>query len=121
MKKFRKVLKGDVIKHKGWRRAAKITIIVFAVIALITMFLSPILKYLVEKYDVKYTGREITMSSAYINPFTGYFHFNNFRMYEQKSDSVFLYAKRVAVRFDLSKFLTKTYEIRSSNYVSPRQ
>ena len=54
-------------------KAKKIMIIVAATIlglvALVIIFISPISKYLVEKYDVTYTGREIKMDWAYVNKY----------------------------------------------------
>ncbi|HKC69770.1 MAG TPA: hypothetical protein VKG26_16140, partial [Bacteroidia bacterium] len=52
---------------------------------LVIVFISPITKYLIEKYDFKYTGREITLDWAYVNPFTGYIHLNNLKIFENKS------------------------------------
>ena len=83
-------------KIKWWKKISGLkktllitacTILLFAI--LIIVFISPITKYLVEKYDERYTGRQITMDWAYVNPFTGYIHFNNFKINESKSDSVF--------------------------------
>src|SRR5882672_3076117 len=78
---------------------------------LIILFISPITKYLVEKYDEKYTGRQIKMDWAYVNPFTGYVHFSNLKIYESKSDSLFFSAQGLSANFSLLKILSKTYEI----------
>lgn len=86
---------------------SSITIFVVVVI----LFISVISKYLIEKYDVKYTGRQITLDWAYVNPFSGYIHFSNFKIYEQKSDSVFFSANGVSVNISMLKLLSKTYEI----------
>jgi len=88
-------------------------------VALALILLSPIVKYLVQKYDVKYTGREITISSAYLNPFTGYLRLNNLMIYEQKSDSIFLEAKSLRLNMELTKLLGKTYEISSITLEKP--
>jgi Domain of Unknown Function (DUF748) len=91
-----------------------ILILVIAVILLI----SPITKYLIEKYDVKYTGRQIKMDWVYVNPFTGYVHFSNLKIYESRtnsnvkeSDSIFFSAKGLSAKFALHKLLSKTIEI----------
>lgn len=86
------------------------TTIVIAVI-IIFVFTSSIAKYLVEKYDEKYTGRQITMDWAYVNLFTGFIHFNNLKIYEYKSDSVFFSAADVKANFAMLKMFSKTYEI----------
>src|ERR1035437_3231455 len=82
-------------------------------VVLASVFISPITKYLVEKYDMKYTGRQIKMDWAYVNPFTGYIHFNNVKIYELNSDSIFFSANGVSANISMFKMLskTKTYEI----------
>ncbi len=89
----------------------RITIIIFILIVLIIGFISPITKYLIEKYDVKYTGREITIDWLYINPFTGYIYLNDLKVYEFKSDKLFLYTKSITVNLEMHKLLSKTYEV----------
>jgi len=90
------------------------------IVLLVLIFLSPIVKYLVQKYDVKYTGREITISSAYLNPFTGYLRLNDLTIYEFESDSVFLKASSLRLNLELTKLLNKTYEISSLTLEKPR-
>src|ERR1019366_1348238 len=85
--------------------------IIIITIVIIVLFISPITKYLVEKYDEKYTGRQITMNWAYVNPFTGYIHFDKFKIYEFKSDSVFFSADGVSINIAMLKLFSKTYEI----------
>lgn len=94
------------------------TIIIMAVVVI--LFISPITKYLVQKYDEKYTGRQITMDWAYVNPFTGYIHFSNLKIYEPKSDSVFFSANGVNVNFAMLKMLSKTYEITELSLTRPK-
>src|SRR5437868_3696126 len=80
------------------------SVVIIITVAVVILFISPITKYLVEKYDVQYTGRQITMDWAYVNPFTGYVHFSNFKIYElnslptgQAGDSVFFSAKGLSM------------------------
>jgi uncharacterized protein DUF748/AsmA-like protein len=87
-----------------------ISTIVIIVVAIV-LFISPITKYLIEKYDEKYTGRQITLDWAYVNPFSGYIHLNNLKIYEMKSDSVFFSANGVSANFAILKLFSKTYEI----------
>ncbi len=98
MSKLQKVLKISII-----------TIILLVV--LVIAFISPLTKYLVEKFDKKYTGREITMDWAYLNPFTGYLHFSNLKIYEFESDSIFFSANGLSANFEIFKLLSKNYEI----------
>lgn len=127
---FRRIvaaLKSKSSKHLQGRHMHKLlktllilvsVIIVFVVLVII--FISPITKYLVEKYDLKYTGRQITLDWAYVNPFTGYVHFDNFKIHELRSDSIFFSAKGVSANFAMSKLLSSTYEISELTLNHPR-
>lgn len=108
-------------KKPRWRKALFWVLAVFIVIPLLLIiFISPITKYLVEKYDVKYTGREIKMDWAYVNPFTGYIHFDNFKIYENKSDSLFLTTDGLSANISVYKIFSKTYEITEIELDKPR-
>ena len=85
------------------------------VAALVIIFISPITKYLIQKYDEKYTGRQITLDWAYVNPFTGYIHLHNLKIYEYKSDSIFLAATGLSVRVSLPKLFSHTLQINSAS------
>ncbi|MEP7322163.1 MAG: DUF748 domain-containing protein [Saprospiraceae bacterium] len=96
------------------KRKKIILIIISSIIGLVLLTLiclSPIVKYLVEKYDEKITGRRITVAWVYANPFTGYIHMENFKMYEPGKDSIFLSAQGVSAHFSINKLFHKTYEI----------
>lgn len=80
-------------------------------VAFVILFISPIAKYLIEMYDEKYTGRQITMDWAYVNPFSGYIHFNDLKIYEMKSDNLFFSANSVSANIVISKLFSKTFEI----------
>lgn len=88
-------------------------------VAIVIVFISPITKYLVEKYDAKYTGRQITMDWAYVNPFTGYINFNDLKIYENNSDSLFFSARNLSANISMYKFLSKTFEITSITLDQP--
>ena len=111
-------------KKKRIKRLKKIviislgSIILFAII--IILFISPITKYLVEKYDKKYLGREVTMDWAYVNPFTGYIYFSNLKIYEHNNKTIFFAADNVNANFTMHKLLYKTYEIRQLSLESPK-
>ena len=55
-----------------------IIIVIFFVILLVVI--SPLAKYLIQKYDDKILGRTIELSWAYVNPFTGYVYLKNVRV-----------------------------------------
>jgi len=94
---------------------SSIVVIVFAVILLS----SPVIKYLIEKNDIKYIGREIKTGRVYANLFTGYINISNLRIFESKSqsdtvgtDSIFFSAKVISAHFALLKLLARTIEIK---------
>jgi len=109
----------------------KILIIVISTITIsvvvVILLVSPIAKYLVEKYDEKYTGRQIKTGWVYVNPFTGYVHIGNLKIFETDSlpslkqgDSVFFSAKGVSVNFALRKLFSKTIEITELTLDQPK-
>lgn len=87
---------------------------------LVIIFISPITKYFIEKYDVQFTGRQIEMSMAYVNPFTGYVHFSDIKMLESESDSVFFSAEGMSLNISMHKLFSKTYEITQLDLDQPR-
>jgi hypothetical protein len=106
--------------HKLLKTLLILVGVFIAIAAVVIIFISPITKYLIEKYDLKYTGRQIKMDWAYVNPFTGYVHFENLKIYELKSDSVFLSFKGVSANFAMRKIFSKTYEISELILKHPR-
>ncbi len=97
------------------QKIIRILLIIFTAIIILAViviaFISPITKHLIEKYDQEYTGRQITMERAYVNPFTGYIHFNKLKIYELKSDSIFISIDGLSANIALFKLLSKTIEI----------
>ena len=89
-------------------------------VVVVVLFISPITKYLIEKYDEKYCGRQITMDWVYVNPFTGYIHFSDLKIYENKSDSVFFSTKGMSATFSMLILLTKNYEISEIDLNEPK-
>src|SRR5688500_1841695 len=96
-----------------------LTGILLLLVVLTIAFISPIAKHLIEKYDKKYTGREITMDLLYVNPFTGNVYFRNLKIFEFKKDSVFFSATGLTVNFEMAKMLSKTYEISELTLTNP--
>src|ERR1700733_7429145 len=87
--------------------------ILIGIFILVILFISPIAKYVIEKYSVKWTGRQIKMDWAYVNPFTGYAHLSNLKIYEANSDSIFISSEGFSIGMNLRKLLSKEYEITS--------
>ena len=100
-------------KHKILKISSIILGIIMILVVCIILLISPITKHIIEKYDVQYTGRKITMDWVYVNPFTGYFHFKNLHVYEFKSDSLFFTSKSVNVDINIHKLFSKTIELSS--------
>jgi hypothetical protein len=90
------------------------------IFAAVILSLSPLAKYLIEKYDTKYTGREITLDLAYVNPFTGYVYLKNLKIYEPKNDSVFFSVNGLSAHVAVRKLFFKTYEIHDVRLDHPR-
>jgi Domain of Unknown Function (DUF748) len=103
-----------IFSTKKFKKILVIVLVsVLLFVAIIIAFISPISKYLIQKYSEKYTGRKITLDWAYVNPFTGYVHLENLKIHEFKSDSLFLSANGLSVNFALLKFFNHTFEIQS--------
>jgi len=89
-------------------------------VIVLTLFNSPFTRYLVSRYDEKYTGRNIKMDWAYVNPLTGYIHLRNLKIFELKSDSIFFSADGVSIKLAMLKLFHKTFEISKLTLYHPR-
>jgi hypothetical protein len=99
-------------KKKRWRKVLlRFAGGLLAFFVLVLVFLSPIAKYLIEKYDVRYTGREIRVDQAFINPFTGYIYLIHPKIYEVNSDSFALTAKVISADISLRKLFSKMVDM----------
>lgn len=106
-------------KHKIIKVLSIVVGVIMLAMLLIFLFISTITKNLIEKYDEQYTGRQITMDKVYVNPFTGYFQFTNLKIYEQKSDSVFIAAESLNIDIALFKLWSKTIELSELTLINP--
>jgi hypothetical protein len=88
-----------------------ITGFIIILVLILALLVSPVTKYLIQKYDEKYTGRQITMDWVFVNPFNGYVHFSNLKVYEYKSDTVFISIAGLSANFDLFKLFSKTLKL----------
>ncbi len=106
------------------RRAKKILIItgvaIVSLIVILVLVASPLAKYMVEKYDEKFTGRQIEVGWIYLNPLTGYMHISNLKVFEKNNDNIFFSAGGITVNVTLRKLLSKTYEISHFKLESPK-
>ncbi|MBK9671651.1 MAG: DUF748 domain-containing protein [Bacteroidetes bacterium] len=94
--------------------------VLFSFVFLVVLFVSPITKFLVEKYDTKFIGREIKMDWAYVNPFTGYIYFSKVRISELDADSSFISIDNLMANFALWKLFKGTYEINEITLNRPK-
>lgn len=101
---------------KSLKPGRKRTLIRGSIIVLICAFAvvplsSFVGKVLLEKYDVQWLGREITVSRAYVNPYTGYVHLNGVKVFEAQGDSLFITAEGASARIFLPKLFFRVVEI----------
>jgi hypothetical protein len=103
------------------KRVVVVSAVIVVLLFVAAVFLaSPFVKYFVEKNDVKYTGRKIDIGWVYANVFTGFVQFNDVRIYEEGSDTVFLSAKSVSSDFGMLKLLSNTVEMTEIIITEPR-
>ncbi len=98
-------------KHKIIKIVSILTGIILIGVFLIITLISPIAKHIIEKNDIALTNRHITLGSVYVNPFTGYVRISHLKIYEYRSDSIFISADKVRAHFAMLKLLSKTVEI----------
>lgn len=106
--------------QKNRKKVVVFFTVIAAIIALVIGFISPIAKRLVEKYDERFTGRQITMDWAYVNPFTGYVYLNDVRIYEYKRNTLFFTSEGVSANFSMLKLFSNTLEISELVFDKPQ-
>ncbi|MEO5674784.1 MAG: DUF748 domain-containing protein [Chitinophagales bacterium] len=103
------------IRNRTVRVLAILLCIIILFVVVVIAFISPIAKYLIEKYSEEYIGRQVTMSWLYVNPFTGFINAHNLVMNEKKSPQAFARSSNVSLRISVGKLLSKKYEISNLN------
>lgn len=96
-----------------------LTAVLLGLILLLFIFLSPIVKYLIEKYDVEYTGREITIDKLFLNLFSGNASITGLTIYEKDGKTAFFRCAEAESSIVLKKILAGTYDIRYFRAKSP--
>ncbi|TAF51293.1 MAG: DUF748 domain-containing protein, partial [Sphingobacteriia bacterium] len=108
---------------KTLSRTAKILVLLAAtlvvVLLAVVLFVSPISKYLIEKYSVQYTGRQIRMDKLNINLFTGNVVFRQLTVQEAKSKEVFVQIDRLSVNLAVYKLWAGQYDITALSAENP--
>ena len=108
-----------MITLKLKRRLLIATGIILAMITVVILFISPFTKYLIQKNDDKWFGRQIKIGWLYVNPFTGNARIKNLKIFEPGGDTVFFSAKGLNISFAILKLLHKTYEIKNVSLNDP--
>lgn len=107
-------------KKSKLKKTLKITTwIILIILLLLVPVASFLTKYLIQKYDVEYTGREITLDWSYVNPFTGYVHLDDLVIFEEKSDDVFISMDGLSTNMAMLQLFSKTYEIEYIELAKP--
>lgn len=106
--------------NKVIRLLLKIFLWVIGIYILLIIVASPLARYLIQKHDVRYTGREITLQRAIVNPIGGSVSLRNLKLYEAENDSVFISFGRLSANMSMLKMLTGVYQVNSIRLVDPR-
>ena len=105
------------------KKSLKITVILSSIllglVLMIIIFISPISKYLIEKYSEEYTGRKITMEGLRINIFNGSMTAKGFTVFEAKSAKPFFKTDVLDVNIAVYKLWAGQYDITSVELLNP--
>ena len=105
---------------KWLKRAGILLVILFmAALVLTAVFISPITKYIIEKYSKPVTGRQITMKGLFLNFFTGTMTITDLNVYEQDDKQVFFYCHRISSNITVKKMLRGEWEINEMKFLHP--
>jgi len=89
-------------------------------LVLLVIFISPITKYLIEKYSVEYTGRQIKMDGLRINLFNGHATTSGLRIYEPDGHTEFISCKKFSANIVVHKLVWKSkYDITEMKLEKP--
>lgn len=88
-----------------------IGIVVAGLLLAVLIFISPIAKYLIEKYDVKYIGREVHITQLGINLLTGTVNISGFRLYEADGKTVFIGFDHLNAEVELRPLFNGIYHL----------
>lgn len=105
------------------KKSLKITVILSSIllglVLMIIIFISPISKFLIEKYSEAYTGRKIGMQELSINIFNGSITAKGFTVFEAKSTKPFFKTDVLDVNIAVYKLWVGKYDITSVELSSP--
>ena len=87
---------------------------------LLFIFISPISKWIIEKYSVEYTGRQVKMEGLWVNLFTGSVSAKGFKIYEAKTDKIFFQTNELYAHIILHKIPAGEYELTDIKFTQPQ-
>ncbi|HEX2922280.1 MAG TPA: DUF748 domain-containing protein [Bacteroidales bacterium] len=101
------------------KKVLKIILILISIYIFLIVIASPLTKYMIQRYDYKLTGREITLDNVFINPLGGRATIRRMSVFEYENDTVFFYAGKISTDMSLLKLLTGNYEVKSLKINNP--
>jgi hypothetical protein len=108
------------MRLKPGKITAAILISIFVLLVAVFFAISPVVKYLVEKNSVEWTGRKITMSHLFINFWKCTVTVKDLKVYEDKSNAVFFSADKIFTDISVLPMLKSEYRINTIQIESPR-
>jgi hypothetical protein len=108
-----------MITSKSNRRLLIAVCIILTMVTVVILLASPLTKYLIQKNDEKWFGRQVKTGWIFVNPFTGKARIKNLKIFEADGDSVFFSAKGLNISFATLKLLRNTYEIKNLSLNDP--
>ncbi len=95
-----------------WKRILLLILIVLVTAGIIfIIFLSSIVKYVIEKHSEQYTGRKISMENIHINLLTGNIRIDRLKIYEAKSKDIFFASNKIEATISMHQLLASRYDI----------
>ncbi|HVM87768.1 MAG TPA: DUF748 domain-containing protein [Puia sp.] len=103
-----------------WKKILLILLTALASALIITIiFLSTIVKYLIEKHSEEYIGRKIKIGTLHINLLTGNIGADNIKIFEAKSDQIFFSCEKIETAISIRKLFASKYEIKDLKLEKP--
>ncbi len=96
----------------NFKKIFYIFLVVFcSLLILAFLFISPITKYIIEKNSEEWIGRKLKIEKLWINIFAGSLHIENFKMYENKNDKVFVSFADFYCNIEINKLFAGEYAV----------
>lgn len=93
-----------------------LAIAIVAILVLTFVFISPITKYVIEKYDKEFTNREITIGNLWLNIISGTFHISNLTVYEENGKDKFVTIADINIKLFTRKLLLSEFDISEATF-----